>query len=156
MDCLFLLLSIIPLVYTQKTPMEMYQSFRGSSPKLEANETKIFRVAAVLVEPFFMIKRDCEEEYFFKRTNNSSPECKGNHRYDGYCIDLLKKLHEKIEDFEYEIFLSEDNKHGAKQADGTWNGVIGSLLRKKADLGIGPFTITQVCFLGRILFLFFG
>uniref|UniRef100_A0A914D3U3 Uncharacterized protein n=1 Tax=Acrobeloides nanus TaxID=290746 RepID=A0A914D3U3_9BILA len=56
----------------------MYQSFRGSSPKLEANETKIFRVAAVLVEPFVMIKRDCEEE------NNSSLECKGNHRYEGY------------------------------------------------------------------------
>lgn len=153
MDCLFLLLLlIIPLVYTQKTPMEMYQSFRGSSPKLEANETKIFRVAAVLVEPFFMIKRDCEEVH----SNNSSPECKGNHRYEGYFIDLLKKLHEKIEDFEYEIFLSEGNKYGVKQADGTWNGIIGSLLRKKADLGIGPFTITQVCFLGRILFLFFG
>uniref|UniRef100_A0A914DGH6 Uncharacterized protein n=1 Tax=Acrobeloides nanus TaxID=290746 RepID=A0A914DGH6_9BILA len=115
----------------------MYQIFHGASPKLEANETKIFRVAAVLVEPFFMIKRDCEEE------NNSSLECKGNHRYEGYCIDLLKKLHEKIEDFEYEIFLSEGNKYGVKQADGTWNGVIGSLLRKKADLGIGPFTITQ-------------
>uniref|UniRef100_A0A914CP34 Ionotropic glutamate receptor L-glutamate and glycine-binding domain-containing protein n=1 Tax=Acrobeloides nanus TaxID=290746 RepID=A0A914CP34_9BILA len=97
--------------------MEMYQSFRGSSPKLEANETKIFRVATVLVDPFVMIKRDCE---WFPLHSGSPPECKGNHRYEGYSIDLLKKMQEKIEDFEYEIFLSEGNKHGAKQADGTY------------------------------------
>ncbi|TKR67521.1 hypothetical protein L596_023665 [Steinernema carpocapsae] len=96
---------------------------------------KIVKVATVLVEPFVMIKRGCE-------TSNSS-ECQGNERFEGYCIDLLKLLSDRIEDFEYEIFLSAGNKYGVKQPDGSWDGLIGYLLNGGADVVVASLTINQ-------------
>jgi len=77
--------------------------------KLQADggRRKVVRIVTVLVEPFVMMKRDCE-------TNAS--ECMGNDAFEGYCIDLLKLLGDRVEGFNYEIFISP--KYGAKQPDG--------------------------------------
>jgi ABC-type amino acid transport substrate-binding protein len=61
-----------------------------------------------------------------------------------YLIDLLKLLSERIDDFDYEIFLSAGNKYGAKQPDGSWDGMIGYLLSGEADVAVAPLTINQV------------
>ena len=47
--------------------------------------------------------------------------------YEGFCIDLLNELQKKLQ-FEYE--LERRKNFGDKQADGTWNGIIGELTRK--------------------------
>lgn len=49
-----------------------------------------------------------------------------------------------MEDFQYEIILSEGNKYGAKQPDGSWDGLIGSLLSGEADVCVASLTINQV------------
>lgn len=90
-----------------------------------------------------MIKRDCEI--------SNATECQGNERFEGFCIDLLKLLSDRIEDFNYEIFLSAGNKYGAKQPDGSWDGLIGYLLRGDADVSVASLTINQVCI---FLFIF--
>ena len=46
--------------------------------------------------------------------------------YEGFCIDLLNKLHEKLQ-FVYDVQLKD--KFGEKQAEGTWDGIIGQLSR---------------------------
>jgi hypothetical protein len=71
-----------------------------------------------------VIKRGCEIG-----TNRS--DCQGNDRFEGYCIDLLKLLSDRIEEFNYEIMLSAGNKYGAKQPDGSWDGMIGYLVRNR-------------------------
>ncbi|KAJ1358700.1 Glutathione reductase (GR) (GRase) [Parelaphostrongylus tenuis] len=85
------------------------------------------------VKPFVMLRR----------SNPGEPEPKGNDRFEGYCIDLLKLLAKNISGFEYDIFVSDGNKYGARQADGSWDGMLGYLLNETADVAVAPLTITQ-------------
>lgn len=102
-----------------------------------SEQKKILKVVTVVTAPFVMIKRDCEG-----RTNKSG--CEGNNRFEGFCIDLLKLLSDKIEDFKkYEIILAKGNKYGIKQPDGSWDGLIGSLLSGEADVCVASLTINQ-------------
>ncbi|XP_034948541.1 ionotropic receptor 25a-like [Chelonus insularis] len=81
-----------------------------------------FRVVTVEVPPFV--------EY--------DPE---NDRWFGYSIDLLDKI-SNILFFEYEIYAAPDGKFGAmNESDGTWNGMIGELIKKKADIAIGTLSV---------------
>ncbi|EPB74563.1 hypothetical protein ANCCEY_06375 [Ancylostoma ceylanicum] len=90
-------------------------------------------VVTVLVKPFVMLRR----------SNPGDPQHKGNDRFEGYCIDLLKLLAKNISGFEYNIFVSEGNKYGARQPDGSWDGMLGYLLNETADIAVAPLTITQ-------------
>ncbi|VDN92969.1 unnamed protein product [Brugia pahangi] len=100
-------------------------------------QKKTLKVVTIVTAPFVMIKRGCEGN-----TNKSS--CDGNDRYEGFCIDLLKLLSDKIEDFKkYEIILAKGNKYGIKQPDGSWDGLIGSLLSGEADVCVASLTINQ-------------
>uniref|UniRef100_A0A8R1Y4U7 Glutamate receptor 1 n=2 Tax=Onchocerca TaxID=6281 RepID=A0A8R1Y4U7_ONCVO len=102
-----------------------------------SGQKKVLKVVTIVTAPFVMIKRGCEGE-----TNRSG--CDGNDRYEGFCIDLLKLLSDKIEDFKrYEIILAKGNKYGIKQPDGSWDGLIGSLLSGEADVCVASLTINQ-------------
>jgi hypothetical protein len=57
---------------------------------------------------------------------------------------LLKLLNDRNNKFIYEIFLSRDNKYGVKQVDGSWDGLVGYLLRGEADVAVASLTINQV------------
>ena len=58
----------------------------------------------------------------------------GNPVYDGYCIELLEMLAEKME-FNYDLVFPKDGAYGAKDvATQTWNGVVGDLVDK---VGVG-------------------
>ncbi|VDP29088.1 unnamed protein product [Heligmosomoides polygyrus] len=90
-------------------------------------------VVTVLVKPFVMVRR----------SNLGEAPHKGNERFEGYCIDLLKLLAKNISGFEYDIFVSDGNKYGARQPDGSWDGMLGYLLNETADIAVAPLTITQ-------------
>ncbi|EYC30247.1 hypothetical protein Y032_0005g2539 [Ancylostoma ceylanicum] len=97
-------------------------------------------VVTVLVKPFVMLRR----------SNPGDPQHKGNDRFEGYCIDLLKLLAKNISGFEYNIFVSEETmkkilcvRYGARQPDGSWDGMLGYLLNETADIAVAPLTITQ-------------
>ncbi|KAE9552974.1 hypothetical protein FO519_003811 [Halicephalobus sp. NKZ332] len=110
-------------------------------PREDSSVRKKMRVVVVLIEPFVMVKRDCE--------NSNSTACMGNNRFEGYCISLLKLLKERIEGFDYEIFLSERNRYGTKQPNGSWDGMIGYLLRGEAEFAVAPFSVNQASFMER-------
>ncbi|KAK5969723.1 Ligand-gated ion channel, partial [Trichostrongylus colubriformis] len=76
------------------------------------------------VAPFVMTKRECAQP-------NNRTECEGNNKYEGYCIDLLKLLADRIEGFNFEVYLGE--KTGSKLPDGSWDGMMGDLLTGRAD-----------------------
>jgi len=50
----------------------------------------------------------------------------GNQRYEGYCVDLARTLFGML-DMDYELRLVPDGKYGAKQDNGTWDGMVGEL-----------------------------
>ena len=48
--------------------------------------------------------------------------------YEGYCVDLANKIAELVQ-FEFKISVVRDDKYGSEDENGTWNGMIGELLR---------------------------
>ncbi|RVE69956.1 hypothetical protein OJAV_G00083450 [Oryzias javanicus] len=59
----------------------------------------------------------------------------------GFCIDILKKLARTIK-FSYDLYLVTNGKHG-KLVRGIWNGMIGEVFYKRADMAIGSLTINE-------------
>ncbi|XP_061087023.1 glutamate receptor ionotropic, delta-1 isoform X2 [Conger conger] len=62
-------------------------------------------------------------------------------RYKGFSIDVLDAL-AKILGFKYEIYQVSDSKYGTQLPNGSWNGMIGELINKRADLAVSAITIT--------------
>lgn len=57
----------------------------------------------------------------------------GNARYEGFCIDLLKKI-ASIVGFTYRIELVPDGKYGVYNYEtGEWNGIVRQLMDKVSD-----------------------
>uniref|UniRef100_H3AUN9 Glutamate receptor n=2 Tax=Latimeria chalumnae TaxID=7897 RepID=H3AUN9_LATCH len=59
----------------------------------------------------------------------------------GFCIDILKKLAKTVK-FSYDLYLVTNGKHG-KKVRGVWNGMIGEVYYKRADVAIGSLTINE-------------
>lgn len=47
---------------------------------------------------------------------------------EGYCIDLISEL-SKMLGFSYKLHLVKDNRYGALDSSGAWNGMIGEIIR---------------------------
>ncbi|XP_075047810.1 putative glutamate receptor [Mixophyes fleayi] len=62
---------------------------------------------------------------------------------EGYCVDLLSELAESLH-FNYTLEIVKDGRYGSKDQNGVWNGLIGEIIRKEADLAVAPLTITAV------------
>uniref|UniRef100_A0A8C4ZLL4 Glutamate receptor n=1 Tax=Gadus morhua TaxID=8049 RepID=A0A8C4ZLL4_GADMO len=62
-------------------------------------------------------------------------------RYKGFSIDVLDAL-AKILGFKYDIYQVADSKYGSQLPNGSWNGMIGELINKRADLAVSAVTIT--------------
>lgn len=54
----------------------------------------------------------------------------GNDQYEGYCIDLIKELSEKNDNFNYQFIVDESGSSGKRIGDSkNWDGMIGFILR---------------------------
>ncbi|XP_077406423.1 glutamate receptor ionotropic, delta-1-like isoform X2 [Vanacampus margaritifer] len=62
-------------------------------------------------------------------------------RYKGFSVDVLDAL-AKLLGFKYEIYQVSDSKYGSRLPNGSWNGMIGDLINKRADLAVSAITIT--------------
>ncbi|CAG4948275.1 unnamed protein product [Parnassius apollo] len=61
--------------------------------------------------------------------------------YHGYCVDLIDKLSEAME-FDYEIVSPKSGGFGQKLANGSWNGLVGDLMRGETDIAVAALTMT--------------
>ncbi|XP_077049348.1 glutamate receptor ionotropic, NMDA 2D [Agelaius phoeniceus] len=59
----------------------------------------------------------------------------------GFCIDILKRLARAL-GFTYDLYLVTNGKHG-KKIDGVWNGMVGEVFYRRADMAIGSLTINE-------------
>ncbi|XP_028331156.1 glutamate receptor ionotropic, delta-1-like isoform X3 [Gouania willdenowi] len=62
-------------------------------------------------------------------------------RYKGFSIDVLDALAKNL-GFKYEIYQVSDSKYGSQLPNGSWNGMIGELINKRADVAVSAITIT--------------
>ncbi|XP_037335283.2 glutamate receptor U1 [Pungitius pungitius] len=60
---------------------------------------------------------------------------------EGYCMDLISELSKEL-GFKYKVSLVKDNRYGVKDPSGTWNGMMGEIIRREADLAVAPLTLT--------------
>uniref|UniRef100_A0A8C8H7F9 Glutamate receptor n=1 Tax=Oncorhynchus tshawytscha TaxID=74940 RepID=A0A8C8H7F9_ONCTS len=80
-----------------------------------------------------------ENPYVMLRPNHQ--EMEGNERYEGFCMDMLKELADILK-FKYCINLVGDGVYGVSGTNGTWTGMVGELISRKADLAVAGLTIT--------------
>uniref|UniRef100_A0A673WQS0 Glutamate receptor n=1 Tax=Salmo trutta TaxID=8032 RepID=A0A673WQS0_SALTR len=80
-----------------------------------------------------------ENPYVMLRPNHQ--EMEGNERYEGFCVDMLKELADVLK-FKYRINLVGDGVYGVSGTNGTWTGMVGELISRKADLAVAGLTIT--------------
>lgn len=88
----------------------------------------ILVVTTAIQEPYTMMKESAEER-------------SGNDMYEGYAVDLIEEL-SNLMGFKYVFKLVSDGKYGV-QVNGTWNGMIGELIRNESDIAIVDLTITS-------------
>ncbi|XP_078251479.1 glutamate receptor ionotropic, delta-1-like [Rhinoraja longicauda] len=86
----------------------------------------ILKVVTILEEPFVMVAENILGQ----------PK-----RYKGFSIDVLDALAKNL-GFKYEIYQATDHKYGSQLPNGSWNGMIGELINKKADIAVSAITIT--------------
>ena len=69
--------------------------------------------------------------------------CTGNNRYEGYCADLIDKI-AHIVGFHYALKEVGDKSYGSRLTDGSWNGMIGELIREVGLSRCRPFICVAV------------
>lgn len=84
------------------------------------------RVVTVYDEPYLMLKKEKD------RTGQI---------HEGFMVDLLELIKRRL-GFNYTIYQVADGKYGSEETTGKWNGMIGDLILKKADMAAAGMTIT--------------
>ncbi|KAL0115889.1 hypothetical protein PUN28_011044 [Cardiocondyla obscurior] len=99
----------------------------------EIEKNKTYIITTILEEPYMIAKRSDMGEVLM-----------GNDGYEGYCKDLADLIAKKL-GISYELRIVKDRKHGSENPDvpGGWDGMVGELIRKEADIAIAPLTITS-------------
>ncbi|KAK1793437.1 hypothetical protein P4O66_011426 [Electrophorus voltai] len=115
-----------------------WDSTRGMNGSLKENRVDngmqgvTLKVVTLLEEPFIMVAENILGQ----------PK-----RYKGFSMDVLDTLAKTL-GFKYEIYQVADGKYGSLQANGSWSGMIGELVKKArlphrpADLAVSAITIT--------------
>ncbi len=99
---------------------------------------RFFRVGMSISMPWLYEKKD--------DNGNIVKDSDGNVVYDGYCIDLLVKIAEKLH-FEFEVVLTGETRpgytYGRKLENGSWTGMIKDLAEGETDLIVADLTMTS-------------
>ncbi|GMT22298.1 hypothetical protein PFISCL1PPCAC_13595, partial [Pristionchus fissidentatus] len=90
------------------------------------------RFGTIRVTPFVSHKRRCLREEL-------TDDCKGNDAFEGYMVDFMALLARELNsNYTFEI----GNSYGRSQKNGTWDGLIGSLVASEIDVIAAPMLIT--------------
>ncbi|XP_022613138.1 glutamate receptor ionotropic, kainate 5-like [Seriola dumerili] len=107
-------------------------AMNSTSLDLNASETlanKTLIVTTILENPYVMRKSNYQD-------------FQGNDQYKGFCVDMLRELADILK-FSFKIKLVDDGLYGAPEPNGSWTGMVGELINRKADLAVAGFTITS-------------
>ncbi|XP_067047695.1 glutamate receptor 2-like [Acropora muricata] len=108
-------------VFYDRALYDIKQRDRGSL------DGSFHKVVVALDAPFVAIKQ--EED--------------GTISYEGFCIDLFEQL-AKMLHFTYDIYICPDGQYGGITENGTWDGMMGELVNKRADIALAALTVSEV------------
>uniref|UniRef100_A0A8B9KXD5 Glutamate receptor, ionotropic, kainate 5 n=1 Tax=Astyanax mexicanus TaxID=7994 RepID=A0A8B9KXD5_ASTMX len=112
-----------------------------SNNTLVMNSTSLdINASETLANKTLIITTILENPYVMRKVNYQ--ELEGNDQYEGFCVDMLKELSDILK-FTFRIKLVDDGLYGAPEPNGSWTGMVGELINRKADLAVAAFTITS-------------
>nr|QRN45436.1 kainate-selective glutamate receptor 1 [Carausius morosus] len=102
-------------------------------PNHDIEKNRTYIVTTIVEEPYIMLSKSDQGENFT-----------GNKMFEGYCKDLADRIAERL-GINYELRIVKDNRYGAENPEvkGGWDGMVGELVRKEADIAIASMTITS-------------
>ncbi|XP_070290453.1 glutamate receptor ionotropic, kainate 4-like [Salvelinus sp. IW2-2015] len=115
----------------------VWHSEHGLSMESDIN---LLIMAGTIFNTTLTITTILENPYVMLRPEYQALE--GNERYEGFCVDMLRELAELLH-FSYHLRLVADGVYGVPSANGTWTGMVGELISRKADLAVAGLTITS-------------
>ncbi|XP_071382208.1 glutamate receptor ionotropic, kainate 5 isoform X2 [Centroberyx affinis] len=112
-----------------------------SNNTLAMNSTSLdINVSETLANKTLIVTTILENPYVMRKGNYQ--EFQGNDQYEGFCVDMLRELADILK-FSFKIKLVDDGLYGAPEPNGSWTGMVGELINRKADLAVAGFTITS-------------
>ncbi|CAH1252376.1 GRIA1 [Branchiostoma lanceolatum] len=66
----------------------------------------------------------------------------GKAKFTGFVIDIITALAAEL-GFTFDLYLVPDGTYGSLDANKSWGGLIGEVMRKKADVAVAPVTISS-------------
>uniref|UniRef100_A0A8C7H0H7 Glutamate receptor n=1 Tax=Oncorhynchus kisutch TaxID=8019 RepID=A0A8C7H0H7_ONCKI len=112
-----------------------------SNNTLAMNSTSLdINMSETLANKTLIVTTILENPYVMHKSNYQ--ELQGNDRYQGFCVDMLRELSDMLK-FSFRIKLVDDGLYGAPEPNGSWTGMVGELINRKADMAVAGFTITS-------------
>ncbi|XP_077384480.1 glutamate receptor ionotropic, kainate 5 isoform X2 [Festucalex cinctus] len=112
-----------------------------SNNTLAMNSTSLdINVSETLANKTLIVTTILENPYVMRKDNYQ--DFQGNEQYEGFCVDMLRELSDILK-FSFKIKLVDDGLYGAPEPNGSWTGMVGELINRKADLAVAGFTITS-------------
>uniref|UniRef100_A0A7N6B867 Glutamate receptor n=1 Tax=Anabas testudineus TaxID=64144 RepID=A0A7N6B867_ANATE len=112
-----------------------------SNNTLAMNSTSLdINVSETLANKTLIVTTILENPYVMRKDNYQ--DYQGNDQYEGFCVDMLRELADILK-FSFKIKLVDDGLYGAPEPNGSWTGMVGELINRKADLAVAGFTITS-------------
>ncbi|XP_068143181.1 glutamate receptor 1 isoform X2 [Drosophila tropicalis] len=125
-------IGLLPLHHSSRGDYMASFSRFASSSTVDYARNHTYIVTSLLEEPYLMHKQASYGEQLV-----------GNDRFEGYCKDMAELLAKRL-GIKYELRLVQDGNYGSENqyAPGGWDGMVGELVRKEADIAIAAMTIT--------------
>uniref|UniRef100_H3CIB5 Glutamate receptor n=1 Tax=Tetraodon nigroviridis TaxID=99883 RepID=H3CIB5_TETNG len=112
-----------------------------SNNTLAMNSTSLdINVSETLANKTLIVTTILENPYVMRKDNYQ--DFQGNDQYEGFCVDMLREVADILK-FSFKIKLVDDGLYGAPEPNGSWTGMVGELINRKADLAVAAFTITS-------------
>ncbi|UJR28098.1 hypothetical protein I4U23_009353 [Adineta vaga] len=142
----------IELVGRYSMLTNVYQSCQidehnDSLMKKKPLSSKIYYITSIFDEPFLMLRRQTN---FYGNNTRIQPnliELRGQifsfDDLEGYCVDLAREVCSVL-NITCQFRIVPDGNFGSKNATTEiWNGMVGEIVSRKADMAIAPLTISQ-------------
>ncbi|XP_037651602.1 glutamate receptor ionotropic, kainate 5-like isoform X1 [Sebastes umbrosus] len=112
-----------------------------SNNTLVMNSTSLdLNASETLANKTLIVTTILENPYLMRKPNYQNFQ--GNEQYEGFCVDMLREMADILK-FSFKIKLVDDGLYGAPEPNGSWTGMVGELINRKADLAVAGFTITS-------------
>ncbi|KAI3358983.1 hypothetical protein L3Q82_015369, partial [Scortum barcoo] len=111
-----------------------------NSTSLDLNASETLANKTLIVTTILPLSLQQENPYVMRKSNYQ--DFQGNNQYEGFCVDMLRELADILK-FSFKIKLVDDGLYGAPEPNGSWTGMVGELINRKADLAVAGFTITS-------------